>query len=182
MNDPSTARRLLGSLRSAGFGRRAAGATQRAQAVQTPIKDVAVLERAIARSPADAVGVGSPAARRVAERAIEAAQLASFEEMVCSSDVTLVDFHATWCGPCQLMSKILAPIADEFKGQVNVVKVDTDQYPKLASRYNVKALPTLLLFREGRAVDRVEGVMAEALLAKRVRYYAGRMDKKFGRH
>ena len=73
------------------------------------MQDVAVMERSIVMERSvDMLDGGPPRARRVAERAIEAAQFADFEEMVRSNDVTLVDFHATWCGPCQLMSKILA--------------------------------------------------------------------------
>lgn len=73
------------------------------------MQDVAVMERSIVMERSfDLLDGGPPRARRVAERAIEAAQFANFEEMVRSNDVTLVDFHATWCGPCQLMSKILA--------------------------------------------------------------------------
>ena len=66
-------------------------------------------------------------------------------------------------------------------GDVKVVKVDTDAYPALASRFSVRALPTLLLFVDGVAVDRVEGVLGGSQLAERVRYYAKGLDKKFGR-
>lgn len=93
----------------------------------------------------------------------------------------LVDFHATWCGPCKVMAQSVADCARSMGGSVKVVKVDTDAYPALATRFDVRALPTLVLFVDGEAVDRVEGVLAGPQLTDRVRYYSKRLDKKFGR-
>ena len=94
----------------------------------------------------------------------------------------LVDFHAAWCGPCRLMSDSIATAAKELGSDtVTVIKIDTDAYPALASRFRVAALPTLLLFRGGAPVDRVEGYLAPADLAQRVRYYCQSLDLKFGR-
>jgi len=94
-------------------------------------------------------------------------QFASFEEMIEQSDVPiLVDFYATWCGPCQMMAKILDQVNAQMSRKVKIVKIDTDNYPKLASRYQVQALPTLVLFKAGQPIDRIEGVArAEQLTA-----------------
>ncbi|EIE19254.1 thioredoxin M [Coccomyxa subellipsoidea C-169] len=118
----------------------------------------------------------------MAVEAVKTQQFTSFEDMVRSSKVpVLVDFHAQWCGPCKLMGDSLRGIADDMEGKLSVVKIDTDKYPSIASRYGIKSLPTLLLFRDGCAVDRIEGLMPEATLAQRLRFYIGRMDVKFGR-
>lgn len=100
----------------------------------------------------------------------------SFEDMIQQSDVpVLVDFYAVWCGPCQMMSSMLGDISTMFGGdKLRVVKIDTDKYPGLATQYNVQGLPTLILFKDGQPVDRVEGLMQQQQLADRLRYFLAR--------
>lgn len=87
-------------------------------------------------------------------------QFNSFEEMLSGSDVpVLVDFYADWCGPCQLMVPILEQVNLQLKDRLRIVKIDTEKYTELASQYQIYALPTLVLFKQGQPVDRIEGVM-----------------------
>ncbi|BAZ42721.1 thioredoxin [Calothrix sp. NIES-4101] len=87
-------------------------------------------------------------------------QFNSFEEMLAHSDVpVLVDFYADWCGPCKLMSQILEQVNAQLQGRMQVAKIDTEKYPQLASQYQIYALPTLVLFKQGQPVDKIEGVM-----------------------
>ena len=89
----------------------------------------------------------------------------SFEEMLSGADVpVLVDFYAEWCGPCQMMSPILDQVNVQLKERLRVVKINTDKYPQLASQYQIQALPTLVLFKQGKPVDRIEGVMTSQQL------------------
>jgi thioredoxin len=77
----------------------------------------------------------------------------------------LVDFYATWCGPCRMLEPILKQVEALLNSKIQVVKIDTDQHPELASQYDVHALPTLVLFKNGNPVDRIEGVLpAEGLI------------------
>ena len=70
-------------------------------------------------------------------------QFNSFEEMLSSSDLpVLVDFYADWCGPCQLMARELEMVNAELQGKLQIIKIDTEKYPELASQYQVYALPT----------------------------------------
>jgi thioredoxin len=87
-------------------------------------------------------------------------QFGNFQEMLAASDVpVLVDFYAPWCGPCQMMASILEQVNQQLKQQIQVVKINTDNYPDLATQYHIAALPTLVLFKNGQAVDRIEGVI-----------------------
>ena len=87
-------------------------------------------------------------------------QFSSFQELLANSKVpVLVDFYATWCGPCQIMAPILEQVGAHLKNRIQVVKIDTDRYPGLATQYQIHALPTLALFKNGQLVDRIEGVM-----------------------
>lgn len=84
----------------------------------------------------------------------------NFDELLTASDLpVLVDFYATWCGPCKMMAPILEQVNQQIKGKLRIVKIDTDRYPQLASRYNIEALPTLVLFKNGKPVGRIEGVI-----------------------
>ena len=96
-------------------------------------------------------------------------QFSSFEELLSGSELpVLVDFYASWCGPCQMMAPILEQVNTQMKQQLRVVKIDTDKYPQLASRYGIHALPTLVLFKGGKPVDRTEGVMSAQSLIQRL--------------
>jgi thioredoxin len=87
-------------------------------------------------------------------------EFSSFQDLLETTSLpVLVDFYATWCGPCQMMAPILEQTGMYFKNRLQIVKIDTDKYPNLASKYGIQALPSLVLFKNGQAVDRIEGVM-----------------------
>jgi thioredoxin len=97
-------------------------------------------------------------------------QFSSFQELIAASDVPLlVDFYAPWCGPCQMMAKILDQVNTQMKQKVRIVKINTDNYPDLASQHRIQALPTLVLFNQGQPVDRIEGVLTAEQIVERLR-------------
>jgi thioredoxin len=96
-------------------------------------------------------------------------QFSSFAELLNNSPLpVLVDFYATWCGPCQMMAPILDQIGAAMRDRLQIVKIDSDRYPALASQYQIQALPTLVLFKNGLPVDRIEGVMPTPQLIERL--------------
>lgn len=96
-------------------------------------------------------------------------QFTSFQDLLSGSDVpVLVDFYATWCGPCQMMAPILEQVNTQLKGRLQVIKIDTDKYPQLASQYQIYALPTLVLFKNAQPVERIEGVLSVDQLVQRL--------------
>uniref|UniRef100_M4DGU5 Thioredoxin domain-containing protein n=1 Tax=Brassica campestris TaxID=3711 RepID=M4DGU5_BRACM len=85
----------------------------------------------------------------------------SFDDLLVNSDKpVLVDFYATWCGPCQFMVPILSEVSETLKDKIQVVKIDTEKYPSIANKYKIEALPTLILFKDGEPCDRFEGALA----------------------
>ena len=87
-------------------------------------------------------------------------QFTSFQEMLNHSTLpVLVDFYATWCGPCQIMAKILEQVGQQMRGQISIIKIDTEKYPQLASQNQIYALPTLVVFKNGQPIKRIEGVV-----------------------
>lgn len=87
-------------------------------------------------------------------------QFSSFQELLDNSSTpVLVDFYAVWCGPCQMMSPILEQVGANLRDRLQVVKIDTDKYPNLATQYQIEALPTLVLFKNGQPAERIEGVV-----------------------
>ncbi|MEA5581345.1 thioredoxin [Nodularia harveyana UHCC-0300] len=99
-------------------------------------------------------------------------QFNSFEEMLAGSDVpVLVDFYADWCGPCQMMVPILEKVNAQLQNRLRVVKIDTEKYDGLASQYQINALPTLVLFKQGQPVERIEGVVQADQLVQRLQNF-----------
>lgn len=78
----------------------------------------------------------------------------NFEQEVLHADLpVLVDFWASWCGPCQMLSPVIAEIAEEYAGKVKVGKVNVDEQPNLANRYGIANIPTVMLFKNGEVVN-----------------------------
>lgn len=86
-----------------------------------------------------------------------------FNELM-NEKAVLVDFFATWCGPCKMLSPVLEGVAEKMKDRVTIVKVDVDRSPDLAAKFGVMSVPTMIMFKNGRQVDAFSGYMPEANL------------------
>ena len=99
----------------------------------------------------------------------------SFEQEVLKSDTpVLVDFWAEWCGPCRMIGPSLEDIAKEMDGKLKVVKVNIDENPTTPSRYNVRSIPTLLLFKNGQLEETVVGLAGKEDLARMIERHLDR--------
>ena len=83
-----------------------------------------------------------------------------FNEILKGEGLTLVDFFATWCGPCKMMHPVLEQLKDELGESVRVIKIDVDKNMDLSIQYRIQSVPTLMLFKNGAAVWRQSGVMS----------------------
>jgi len=83
----------------------------------------------------------------------------SFSEIINGDQPVLVDFYATWCGPCKMMQPILTETAGKVGTKAKIIKIDIDKNPMAASRFQVKSVPTLVLFQKGKVVWRKSGVV-----------------------
>jgi len=75
--------------------------------------------------------------------------MAKFQSIINSTRPVLVDFYADWCGPCKQMPPILKQVKDELKEQVRIIKVDVDRNPQIATKYQIRSIPTIMLFKDG---------------------------------
>ena len=88
----------------------------------------------------------------------------AFDKLIAGDAPVLVDFWATWCGPCRMIAPIVEEIASEYAGKAIVAKVDVDEQGELAQRYRIMNIPTLMLFKQGQLVDKAIGARPKAAL------------------
>lgn len=103
-----------------------------------------------------------------------------FEKLINDTKPTLVDFFATWCGPCRMQAPILEQVKNTIGDKANVIKVDIDKNTALAGRYNVQSVPTLILFKNGEPVWRTVGLQqADLLLGKLNEHIPTKSDEEY---
>ena len=88
----------------------------------------------------------------------------SFKDIISGNQPVLVDFHATWCGPCHTQAPILKEVSANMKGKARIIKIDVDKNQPLAQQYQVRSIPTLILFKNGEPVWRQAGVATKGQL------------------
>lgn len=90
------------------------------------------------------------------------------QEVLNSTQPVVVDFWAPWCGPCRKLSPILDEISNEFSGKVKFVKLNTDENLKTAQDYSISGLPSLLIFKDGKALERLVGLMPKSTIISNI--------------
>ena len=101
----------------------------------------------------------------MAKNAVEATD-ANFADLIASEKVTLVDFWAEWCGPCQMLGPVVEEIAGEYLNKAIVAKLDVDANPNISAQFGVRSIPTLLFFKGGELVKKLVGVQPKSALTE----------------
>ena len=92
----------------------------------------------------------------------------NFEQLITSDKLVVVDFWATWCGPCRMLSPILDEVAEEMADKIEVVKVNVDDADEIAAQFRIMSIPTLLFFKDGKVVDKTVGAMPKPTLIEKI--------------
>ena len=92
----------------------------------------------------------------------------SFDSLLEGEKLVIVDFWATWCGPCRMLSPLLDEVEEEMSDKITVVKVNVDDADEIAMRYRIMSIPTLLFFKNGQVVDKTVGAMSKSALVDKI--------------
>lgn len=93
----------------------------------------------------------------------------NFDKLINSTTPTLVDFFATWCGPCRMMNPLIEEVKKDIGSEANIIKIDVDKNRATASKYNVRSVPTLILFKEGSPIWRQSGIPPKNLIIESIK-------------
>ncbi len=91
-----------------------------------------------------------------------------FKELLAQNGLVLVDFYATWCGPCKMMTPVLQELDEQLKGELTIAKIDVDEESELAGEYHINSIPTLVLLKDGKPVDSAIGYRDVRFLSEMV--------------
>ena len=92
----------------------------------------------------------------------------NFEQLIESNSALVIDCWAPWCGPCRSIAPIIEKLAEKYDGKIKFAKLNTDENQKIAMKQGIMSIPTLLLYKEGKQVNRVVGALPEALMEKSI--------------
>ncbi|HMM10497.1 MAG TPA: thioredoxin [Bacteroidales bacterium] len=94
----------------------------------------------------------------------------NFDETVASG-LSLVDFWAPWCGPCRIVGPIISTLASDYEGRMKVGKLNVDENPLTAAKYGIRSIPTIMIFKDGKLVEKVVGAKPKPVLEKMIQKY-----------